>query len=158
MVQKPKAVRAALATAALVPLVAGVLGAGTVAAASTTSAGATPRYVDRTVSCSAGNFTGTAELRVSSPASDGSTTTGSVLRYRIQKHNGQQGGNKANINLFVGGNSAKSPDRMIQDGNWHTLDLWTAGNSSRGEIQFIFDKSGSDPRCSTSFQSSWDNR
>lgn len=147
MVRRHALARVSLAATALVALTAPSLGAANAASAATATSAAAPTFIDKTVSCSAGNFTGTAELRVTSPSSDGSVTDARVLRYKIQKHNGQQGGNKANINLFIGGNSAKSPDRMIQDGNWHGSELGTAGYGDWGRIQFIFDKSGSDPRC-----------
>jgi hypothetical protein len=102
-------------------------------------------HATRTMSCSAGAFTGSAEIATS--GGHGQFFTVSVLRYKIEKHAGQSGGDKANINIFVGGDASKSPDRMIQDGRWHALNQWAGADVSVGQVQFIFDKSGSDPRC-----------
>jgi hypothetical protein len=114
--------------------------------------GATPAQAassTRVVSCSAGNFTGYAE--VATTASNG-TISATLKQYRIQKHAGQSGGNKANVNLTVGQFTVKSADRMMQDGAWHWLGLNASAHDYVGGVQFIFDKSGADPRCNASFE------
>lgn len=80
-------------------------------------------------------------------------------QYQITRLNGQDGGNKANLNLSVTGAEywrSESPDAMWQDGDWHS---YNRGGSLRPysgsvwiEAEFIFDKSGSDPRGSTTLQ------
>lgn len=115
-----------------------------------------------TLSCKSGNFTGVVEGVVGNHFQVGKYVH--TTRYKITRSNGQGGGNKANINLSAGkaphyvgdGGVAKSPDSMKQDGNWHNLNLVRSnmglGSSTKGEAyyEFVFDKSGSDPRCSTS--------
>lgn len=112
------------------------------------------------VSCTNGNFKGEAEVRV-----DRNATTGAfgvdVLKYRITRSNGQGGGSKANVNLsgyyYVDSkkhtSDSKSSDSMKQDGAWHALSLRVVGtprpdrNATGSNVQFVFDKSGSDPKC-----------
>jgi hypothetical protein len=112
------------------------------------------------VSCASGNFKGEAEI-----TSDSNESTGGfevkVNKYKITKSEGQSGGNKANVNLKAtyGWNESvkkledKSSDSMQQDGKWHNLSLEVGGvriphwNMLRSEVEFVFDKSGSDPRC-----------
>lgn len=107
-----------------------------------------------TVSCGAGNFIGYAEGVL------GATRYSEYVRidrYRIVKLNGQQGGNKANVNLTSIGKDGskgeeKSADRMNQDGQWHNLKTGTSHiypGLQSAHVEFIFDKSGSDPRCKT---------
>jgi len=111
-----------------------------------------------TATCSTGNFRGTANVILTR---SGNHIDMTVTRYKIEKLNGQQGGNKANIVfgqvvdddiLFQEG---KSPDAMVQDGQWHTLDI-TAHNNSKDTtakvnsyVEFTFDKSGADPYCTS---------
>jgi len=103
-------------------------------------------------SCSAGNFTGE---YMGYYYDYGSLKSVYLTHYKITKRNNQSGGNKANVNStfanFAGSGSKvfKSPDSMKQDGNWHKLDVhynapWAA---TQVRVEFIFDKSGSDPRC-----------
>lgn len=124
-------------------------------------------YGSEHVTCSAGNFKGEANI---SWASDGSRTRVEIQSYRITRLNGQAGGDKANINISAESywenwlmwdyrwDTHYSPDRMIQDGRWHTYGAGLVANShpmlgplrTPTNIEFIFDKSGSDPRCTTS--------
>lgn len=77
-----------------------------------------------------------------------------VEKYKITRFNGQSGGNKANLNIYMGHPSdlsfaAFSPDSLRQDGQWHNLNLRVnfPGNATAVKFKFIFDKSGSDPSC-----------
>lgn len=108
-----------------------------------------------TLRCTKGNFTG--ELEVSW---GGRPFVMRAHRYRITKRNGQQGGNKANINMFTRTNQhsgnwevARSPDKMVQNGQWYNLDLqvtdYRAASYYFSEVEFVFDKSGTDPKCKT---------
>lgn len=113
-----------------------------------------------TAPCSNGDFKG--ELKVAWE------TTVSQLRvrgveYRITRSGGQEGGDKANIlimarfkgTILTHSYTVKSPDAMLQDGAWHALpqplDLVVTapeGLTVAEEIvQFVFDKSGIDPKC-----------
>lgn len=113
-----------------------------------------------TVSCENGNFKGEAQVTYS--RGDISLFAG-IYQYRITRSNGQSGGNKANINIEAVGRygnmdtseKARSPDSMRQDGNWHSLDISAVATSQPGtmayfEVEFVFDRSGSDPSCKTS--------
>lgn len=116
------------------------------------------QQVPFSLSCSSGNFTGVVEGVMGNHFQVGKWVH--TTRYKITRSNGQSGGNKANINLYAakspnyGEGKASSPDSMKQDGNWHDLNL-TRQNMGVGSAEvelyyeFIFDKSGSDPRCST---------
>lgn len=113
--------------------------------------------------CSKGNFKGEVEVSYglsSRPEFYGTYFFMRTHRYRITKSNDQGGGNKANINIGARDNqhsgswsTAYSPDKMIQNGKWHDLDLtsWRThtGKFYFSEIQFVFDKSGADPKCKT---------
>ena len=111
--------------------------------------------------CKKGNFTGETELGYAREIlSNGQTAF--VMRtygYRITKSNDQQGGNKANIKIRSrvnqhGGHWARgeSPDSLVQNGNWYT-DRGAESHDMRqaahyfGQIEFVFDKSGADPKC-----------
>lgn len=79
-------------------------------------------------------------------------------KYRIVDNHNTNSRNKANINLKTtrmsdgGIDTAKSPDSMKQDGQWHALNLGTwPGTFASSEIEFIFDKKGSDPKCKVRF-------
>lgn len=84
------------------------------------------------------------------------------LNYTIHKNNGQKGGNKANIDLIrdIAQRSYdrkkvehKSPDNMKQDGKSYGLDLYSRDAGFVGDkidVKFTFDKSGADPKCTTS--------
>ena len=114
---------------------------------------------DFTLTCKAGNFTGVIEGTAGRHFQTGKWVH--TKRYKITRINGQSGGNKANVNLSAGkapnfdrGNMVYSPDRMIQDGKWHDLNLvrqnLAVGNARvEAFYEFIFDKSGPDPRCWT---------
>jgi len=94
------------------------------------------------VTCEAGNFRGTVVGEITGYRP--SRHIG-VLGYRIEKLNGQQGGNKANVNLHANSDK-KSGDDLIQDGGWHDIRLVEFAGPA--DVEIIFDKSGSDPRCS----------
>lgn len=103
-----------------------------------------------TLSCSEGNFTGEIKMYVEY-SNNGPFRSYGVVEYRITKRNGQQGGNKANINITLDGHTRKSRDAMKQDGAWHGL-LMVGGTRNHNvplDVQFIFDKSGRDPSCRT---------
>ena len=76
-----------------------------------------------------------------------------TVQYRITRLNGQSGGNKANINLYLYNEPSQwrhnSPDSMWQDGQWHNYPNARASLRDWGWItvvvRFIFDKSGDDP-------------
>ena len=103
------------------------------------------------LSCSNGNFSGEVYVNYADIGFLSANT------YKIEKSNGQQGGNKANINikvldLYSGYQYVvfKSPDSLLQNNTWQSLDM--KGPVPRGrpvqiQAEFIFDKSGADPKC-----------
>lgn len=122
--------------------------------------------VSTTVSCSAGGMTGEARLTL---ASDGTRWRTTVDSYRITAN----GRSKGNINPYLSGRNfvgqvtldrkEHSRDAMVQDGQWHDLGLTLAQSSlpwssisqtSSTGTEFVFDKSGSDPRCTAGVSSS----
>jgi len=138
--------------------------------------------VPGTGSCTTGNFKGEVETTTQfTPGGNGGEWKTTVNRYRITRLNGQSGGNKANVDLSFGVNrvgfgnlvnrAANSPDAMIQDGQWHTLntsgtiqDVPLLHNRSGNiydpleasiAVKFTFDKSGADPSCQTVKTSPW---
>lgn len=114
------------------------------------------------LSCENGNFEGEVILTY---ASIGYLTANT---YKIKKSNGQQGGNKANINIKIldltsGYKHAefKSPDRMLQNNTWQSLDMQGPVLRDRPLVvvaEFIFDKTGGDPKCEAraNINTSWD--
>lgn len=125
---------------------------------------------ETTVSCSAGGMTGEARLTL---ASDGTRWTTTVDSYRITAN----GRSKGNINAYVYGKNfvgqttldqrEPSRDAMVQNGQWQNLGLelsrssvpWTSMAQASGTgVEFVFDKSGSDPRCSAGVSSSGAHR
>lgn len=114
---------------------------------------------DFTLTCRVGNFIGVVEGAAGNNYYIGKWVD--TKRYKITRINGQKGGNKANVNLNAGkapsfsrDNVVYSPNRMIQDGNWHDLRLsrmYFADRNTRSatSYEFIFDKSGRDPSCWT---------
>lgn len=107
--------------------------------------------------CSIGKFKGEVEYK---KIVHKAYTAFSITKYKISRLKGQSGGNKANINLFgywrtngkINSDVSRSPDRMKQNSKWHEqkLTVATMNHSHQSyEIQFIFDKFGPDPRCST---------
>lgn len=113
------------------------------------------RSVTGTLTASTGNFQG--ELTYSySWNPDGTRFEFSTSQYRIKRFNGQDGGNKANINFMLVGAggiyTSESPDSMWQDSEWHSYSrggLFVANRTVICVASFIFDKSGSDPSAST---------
>ncbi|MHC8286713.1 hypothetical protein ACYZUD_07730 [Pseudomonas sp. XS1P51] len=123
--------------------------AATSSAANTAKAASQPF----SVSCTSGNFKGEATGHY---YNYGSSKSIYLKYYRITKSNDQQGGNKANVNLGAfnasgsGSKQVKSPDSMKQDGQWHSQDLsitYAPWSSTQIQVEFVFDKSGSDPKC-----------
>lgn len=106
------------------------------------------------VSCSVDGFTG--EARFNWAISDGLYTV-TLNRYRITRPHGKAVGNNANVNFNTSNmtmNRAKafSADNLIQDGEWHPLDLsasviWKESAKMREHVAFVFDRPGIDPRC-----------
>lgn len=158
-----------------VSIVAGTLSVSQSASASV-SIQPVPPAGTFTASCTTGNFKGEAQFTPkfnggSSWTGSGNTWTATVDHYRIQRFNGQQGGNKANVKMRIAQNRTNaaskiyapamgwksSPDSMMQDGQWHFLDMSLSQEVSLNvtnelvvDIAFVFDKSGGDPSCSTS--------
>lgn len=109
-----------------------------------------------TLSCKSGKFKG--ELKYNR-FEDSREVVYHLDSYKITRSNGQKGGNKANINTAAGwvqGNKLKtktnkSPDSMKQDGKWNhryaQLATTKPGTRREFKVEFIFDKSGPDPRC-----------
>ncbi|MFJ4225704.1 hypothetical protein [Microbacterium sp. NPDC089695] len=132
------------------------LGASMLATPAIASDRMAPTYTSQLISCSSGNFRGEAVVKFYSHE------LVQVSDYRIIKLNGQSGGSKANVNTTIWGESLSgyyssfskdSPDAMKQDGVWRPLghSAFRKLNSWLDvEVQFIFDKSGSDPRCTAS--------
>ena len=114
--------------------------------------------------CSVGNFSGWVKaLAVLRAVGDYQEWTVTLHQYRITKSNGQKGGNKANLDLFIveaGNNSAetKSPDSMKQDGQLNFTDVSATVRATQGVAPsvllraiFTFDKAGPDPWCDLRF-------
>ncbi|WP_222864759.1 hypothetical protein, partial [Serratia marcescens] len=120
----------------------------------------------QTLSCSNGNFTGYAQVTKiisSSGFFRPVLTSMAVTKYKIVRSNEQKGGDKANVNLLVSywngkkhvDVKSKSSDSMKQDSEWHNIDLAASTLPSyegqvTADVQFIFDKSGPDPKCKIS--------
>ncbi|MGB3125893.1 MAG: hypothetical protein WBB95_18945 [Pseudomonas sp.] len=124
----------------------GAIGSVNVAGAEKTS----PNRQTFDLSCTSGNFSGDLRGYVSYNNHDSSKYV-LVEEYRIARTGDQDGGNKANVNLkepFA----KKSSDSMKQDGQWHRLNWagWVSAYNVPLEVEFIFDKSGADPRCTAS--------
>lgn len=137
--------------------------ADALSSATRSSSVASNDYVQRdaTVSCTAGNFRGTANVLYNLHRhgnNDFQIGWVTVQNYKIDKLNNQKGGNKANVNLKRAHlKTVKSSDSMKQDGNTYLLGLRSNEHTrvfkkydnfySSMTVEFIFDKSGSDPRC-----------
>lgn len=117
-------------------------------------------WVTETVRVQTGNFVG--ELTYDYAFKDRQFHFQTV-EYKITRLNGQSGGNKANINILlwndVGGYTQwghNSPDAMWQDGLTHNYPNAQVSLREWGWttvwVEFIFDKSGGDPRKSTTKQ------
>lgn len=135
-----------------------------------TFASETREYI---TSCSTGNFIGSIKYNIKT---DSNKITTTMTHYKIQRINGQKGGNKGNINVtgsrttgvrnatggtnwvVSGGKTYRSPDNRNQNGNWHQFGhtgyVWegpipTGAYIKRAnlDIEFVFDKAGSDPKC-----------
>lgn len=122
----------------------------------------TPKQGIVNLSCTKGNFTGEVEVswgRQYHPIL-GPIFVMQTHRYRITKRNGQQGGNKANLNIGTRTNQhsgswagARSPDNLVQNGQWYPLNIRNqdtrVANYYFSEVEFVFDKTGKDPKCKT---------
>lgn len=76
-----------------------------------------------------------------------------TVRYGITRKN-VEGGNKANVIVYFNGTKYWEIDKARQDGQWHEWINWTEmpySGSLKVEVEFIFDKSGNDPRRSAVF-------
>lgn len=110
-------------------------------------------------SCTAGNFTGLAGGTTWVDAAQ--NTVIQTSWYKITRSNNQSGGNKANlktrfVNLTsgIGYAGAFSGDNLIQDGVRHDISLANFSLHTPGIkiiSEFIFDKSGGDPRCNLNY-------
>lgn len=129
-------------------------------ASSTAESDDTFKYV-----CAKGNFLGEIQVKYAFEHKNGVKIFHvHQQKYRITRANNQKGGNKANINFQTGtqdargnksyANSQYSPDAMKQDGIWHDLKMspvsmpTDAGGRGWSTVEFIFDTSGTDPKCS----------
>lgn len=135
-----RAVRGALAVGVTAVLLGGL---ASPAYAATTS---------RTASCTAGGFTG--YMRVTFDGPSFSTTAVRRIEYRINKGS-NSGGNKADVTWSDGGVAPTlwaSTSWAKQDNVWHTLREtdYRRGSGGIGTLM-VFDKSGTDPRCSPRF-------
>ncbi|MHC8305637.1 hypothetical protein [Pseudomonas sp. PB3P13] len=77
-----------------------------------------------------------------------------VEKYKIERFEGQSGGNKANLSIWMGSNGDfsffnESGDNLMQDSQWHDLNLRVnyPGAGTQVKFKFTFDKSWSDPTC-----------
>lgn len=135
----------------------------------TVRAYADTRVMQRIVSCSAGNFTGSAKVDIT--LVDWVAKQAKVTGYKITKINNQQGGNRANLHLlaekgaYMGfpagfgnlvGVGAYSNDNLRQDGAWHSptseVKVSSSGLLRNMTVKFIFDKDGADPSCQAAFR------
>jgi hypothetical protein len=104
------------------------------------------------ISCTSGNFEGRARVTIEHGSL---SSTARVDQYQIFRRNGQGGGNKANVDLRIQNSAATSPwsfspDSMKQDGGIYPVSLFAAvpkAGAATASVEFVFDKSGSDPRC-----------
>ncbi|WP_261137474.1 hypothetical protein [Serratia quinivorans] len=109
--------------------------------------------------CANGNFEGHVIYDVIYKKKNSVMTGLEVKKYSIYTPD-HSGRSKANLKLKGIYNSNgkwtdvkhESDDDLKQDGQWHDLYLGVAGagydnEAFRGEIEFVFDKSGSDPKC-----------
>lgn len=133
-----------------------IFGGGSSASLATMSSKGASTSQTGYASCSVGKFKGEVEYKKTVHQN---YTALSITKYKISRLKGQSGGNKANVNLFgywrtngrLNSDVSRSPDKMKQDSKWHNQKLTVATmnhSHQQYEIQFIFDKSGPDPRCS----------
>lgn len=121
---------------------------------------AEPRTSDWSASCSNGDFKGTVGGTYWSDSAR--NTVVQTSWYKITRSNGQGGGNKANLNTKLQDlnsglsyDGAKSGDNLMQDDVQHDISLENMSLSSPRVLvqhQFVFDKSGSDPKCNVFYQ------
>ncbi|WP_141232424.1 hypothetical protein [Pseudomonas fragi] len=111
---------------------------------------------DYTLSCSVSGFTGTAYVTA---VKNGNLLTFATKGYKISSPASSKSRSKANLNIRAWGSTsnttsawANSQDNLKQDNTYRSLSLSKSIIETRlasGEVQFIFDRSGSDPRCTT---------
>lgn len=127
---------------------------------SVSSVQAETRTSEWSTSCSNGDFKGTVGGTYWSDSAR--NTVVQTSWYMITRSNGQDGGNKANLNTkfqdMNTGNSydgAKSGDNLMQDNVRHDISLTNMAIASPRVLlrhEFIFDKSGGDPKCNVFYQ------
>lgn len=110
-----------------------------------------------TGSCSKGNFTGSVKYTYKWSVSD-KIGRWNIKEYKIYASK-DSGRSKANVNTFISqdygkdSTSIKSSDSMKQDNSWrslnHSANIRFAHMASftYADVEFVFDKSGSDPKC-----------
>ena len=127
-------------------------------------ASADTRVMQKIVSCSTGNFIGSAKVNIT--LVDLVAKQAKVTEYKITKINNQQGGNRANLHLLAEkgmylnfpsglgnfiGVGGYSKNNLLQDGAWHTptneIIVSSSGLLRTMAVKFIFDKNGPDPSC-----------
>lgn len=114
------------------------------------------------IGCSNGKFSGSA-YGINTFDSKTNTVSTHIKKYKITREWNQSGGNKANLNLGMthsttsNGMSVYSADNLRQDDFWREVSLsksmiWVPGYPMSFGIEFVFDKSGIDPKCKASRQ------
>ena len=112
------------------------------------------------LSCNNGNFSGRA-LGIYTIDPNTRAISAHIQKYIITRHGTQSGGNKANLNMGMShssnttGMSVYSADNLKQDNYWREVSLsrWlpqVPGYPISVGIEFVFDKSGKDPKCKAS--------
>ena len=114
------------------------------------------------VGCNGGDFGGRA-MGVYTIDPKTRTVSAHIQKYKIFKFKNQSGGNKANLNMGMSHSSTStamtvySADNLKQDDYWREVSLsksmiWVPGYPMSFGIEFVFDKSGIDPKCKASRQ------
>lgn len=118
------------------------------------SAASAQTFKKFTASCTNGSFTGTAYLEASRFYNLLGVT---MTDYKIQAPSSSKSRSKANANMSVYSTSsyststwARSNDNLKQDGLVHSQ--WLSANITEArlgvaQVEFVFDKSGNDPKC-----------
>ena len=112
------------------------------------------------IGCNGGDFGGRA-MGVYTIDPKTRTVSAHIQKYKIFKFKNQSGGNKANLNMGMSHSSTStamtvySADNLKQDDYWREVSLsrWlpqVPGYPISVGIEFVFDKSGKDPKCKAS--------
>ena len=115
---------------------------------------------DFVIGCNGGDFGGRA-MGVYTIDPKTRTVSAHIQKYKIFKFKNQSGGNKANLNMGMSHSSTStamtvySADNLKQDDYWREVSLsrWlpqVPGYPISVGIEFVFDKSGKDPKCKAS--------